>query len=212
MKYKGLTIVLFAVVTFGFISGLVSYNRKLDDTLGKEIIQATAADFEFPLKNKEPEPLSEKEYGEEPQNQSEEILVPSLLGLREEEALLKLIELGFTADKEEAYDEDAAEGRIVSQNPEPETSAAPGSIVRFTVSLGSEAEESITEQIMVPNLIGYTKEAAEAELKELGFSVDHEYNPSEHYEEGYVYSQNYKVGALVDLGTTVKIRISTGNE
>lgn len=212
MRYKGLTIVLFAVVTFGFISGLMNYNRKLDDMLGKEIVQATAADFEFPSRTERPDPVTE-EKEEDPLNATEEeILVPSLLGVTEEEAHSKLTALGLTADPEEAFGEDMDEGRILSQSPQPETAVLPGSVVRFIVSRGSESQEIEAEQIIVPNLIGYTKEAAEAELRELGFTVDYEYNPSEHYDEGYVYSQNYKVGAEVDLGTLVKIRISTGNE
>lgn len=210
MKYKGLTIVLFAVVTVGFIAGLISYNRKMDDMLGKEIVQATAADFKFSDTKEELQPEQEEEAYEEPQSQGE-VTVPSLLGLTEEEAIAELIEVGLTGDRSEAYDQETLEGRILSQDPLPQSSLAPGSIVRFTVSLGSE-EETQVEQIIVPNLIGMTKEAAEAELRGLGFDVDYEYNPSEHYEEGYVYSQNYKVGAEVDLQTTVKIRISTGNE
>lgn len=214
MRYKGLTVVLFTVVTVGFIAGLLSYNRKMDEMLGKEIVQATAADFKFSDTKEDSPPPEEEGSPEEPQNQVEEIedvIVPSLLGLSENEAIAKLIELGLTADREEAHDEETPEGKVLSQDPLPETPAAPGSIVRFTVSLGIEEVDEVA-QIIVPNLIGYAKEAAEAELRELGFLVEYEYNPSEHYDEGYVYSQNYKVGAEVDLGTTVKIRISTGNE
>jgi len=214
MKYKVLTVVLLAVVTVGFVAGLLSYNRKMDEMLGKEIVQATAADFKFSDTKEDPTPPEEEGIPEEPQNQMEEtedVTVPSLLGLSENEAIAKLIELGLTAVREEAYDEETPEGKILSQDPLPQSSAEAGTIVRFTVSLGSE-EVTEVEQIIVPNLIGYTKEAAEAELRELGFQVEYEYNPSEHYDEGYVYSQNYKVGAEVDLGTTVKIRISTGNE
>lgn len=215
MRYKGLTIVIFAVVTFVFISGLLSYNRKLDETLGKEIVQATAADFDSSKKNEEPESVIDDEPSEEVQNPSEygeNVIIPSLIGLLEEEAISKLAEIGLIAEKEEAHDADILEGRIISQNPDQDTTVESGSSVRFTVSLGSESSELDMEQIIVPNLIGYTKEAAEAELRELGFNVEYEYNPSEHYDEGYVYSQNYKVGAEVDIGTAVKIRISTGNE
>lgn len=208
MKYKVLTIVLFAVVTFVFMTGLFSYNRKLDEMLGKEITQVTAQDLVV-VKGSAPE-----ETEEEPvvlPGPLEEVMVPSLLGLSEEEALSELMELGLTADREEAYDGEAEEGRVFSQMPDAQTLVAPGEIIGFVVSLGADPDFLEEEQIIVPNLIGMSKEAAEAELLARGFQVEHEYNPSEHYEEGYVYSQNYKVDAEVDLGTMVKIRISTGN-
>ena len=50
MKYKGLTIVIFALVTFGFVSGYLTYHRKLSEMLGREIVQAKINDLE-----KEPE-------------------------------------------------------------------------------------------------------------------------------------------------------------
>jgi len=206
MKNKGLIIVLFAVVTFGFVFGFFNYNKKLDEMLGKEIVQATAADFELTERSETP--------GTEPVDQSEvskEIAVPSLVGLTEEEAVSVLDELGLIADAEEANDEEMAEGKIFSQNPLADIKVSTGSVIRFSVSIGKEQAENEEEQIIVPNLIGLSKEVAEDELKEAGFTVDYEYNPSEHYDEGYVYSQNYKVSAVVDKGTTVKIRISTGN-
>jgi len=213
MINKGLTIVLFAVVTFGFVFGFFNYNKKLDEMLGKEIVQATAADFELTERNEKPETESGTGNEEEPVDQSEvsgEITVPSLLGLTEEEAVSVLDELGLEADAKEANNEDVDDGEVFSQNPLADAKVKPGSIVLFYVS-SEEIEADIEEQIVVPNLIGLKKETAEAELLEIGFTVDYEYNPSEHYDEGYVYSQNYKVGAVVDKGTMVKIRISTGN-
>lgn len=214
MKNKGLIIVLFAVVTYGFIFGLLSYNKKLDEMLGKEIIQATAADFVLSEQSDTPETESDTDNTEEPSDTSEvleEITVPSLVGLTEEDARSVLDELGLKADASEGNDEEVAQGEIFSQNPMPDEMVSPGSIIRFIVSISREPDVNEEEQIIVPNLIGLSKEAAEAELKEAGFTVDYEYNPSEHYDEGYVYSQNYKVSAVVNKGTTVKIRISTGN-
>jgi hypothetical protein len=214
MKNKGLTIVLFAVVTFGFIFGLLNYNKKLDEMLGKEIIQATAADFVLSERNVAPETESGSSEADESVGQSEvseEITVPSLIGLTEDEAVSVLDALGLIADAIEANDEEVAEGKIFSQNPLPDEAVTPGSVIRFIVSIGEELQVNQGEQIIVPNVIGLSKAAAEAKLIEEGFTVDYEYNPSEHYDDGYVYSQNYKVSAVVNKGTTVKIRISTGN-
>jgi len=214
MINKGLTIVLFAVVTFGFVFGFFNYNKKLDEMLGKEIVQATAADFELTGRNDKPETESTDENGEVPVDQpeiSEEITVPSLLGLTEEEAISVLDVLGLKADAKEANNEEVDDGEIFSQNPMPDAKVKPGSMVLFNVSSSEEIEENNEEQIVVPNLIGMKKEAAEEKLMEIGFTVEYEYNPSEHYDEGYVYSQNYIVGAVVNMGTMVKIRISEGN-
>ncbi len=215
MKNKGLAIVLFAVVTFGFISGLVTYNKKLDQMLGKEIIQATAADFDLTGRNEKPETDPDTGNAEEPTDASEvslEIIVPSLLGLTKEEAVSALDKLGLEAEAKEVNDEGTDEGKIFSQNPMPDAEVQTGSVIQFSVSTGDKIVETADEKITVPNLIGFKKEAAEAELKKIGFNVDYEYNPSNNFDKGYVYSQNYKVDAVVNKGTTVTIRISTGNQ
>ncbi len=206
MRYKGLTIVLFAVVTLGFVFGFLNYHKKLDAMLGKEIVQASTGDFNLP-------PLEVDPEGEEPSdiNEDEKIIVPSLTGLTKDEAVIKLEELQFVPVPKEEYSDETVKGEVFSQSPEGEETAASGTEVTFSVSLGKkEGTTQASGQIIVPNVIGWSKEDAEKELKDTGFSVAYEYNPSQHYDEGYVYSQNYKVGARVATGTQVTIRISTG--
>jgi len=182
--------------------------------LGKEIVQATVSDFDTTERNETPGSESGSENPEKPVDQSEvsgEVTVPSLVGLTEEEAVSVLDELGLIAEAKEVNDDSVAEGKILSQNPLPDVAVKPESVIRFSISIGKETQVIEEQQIIVPNLIGLSKEAAERELIDAGFTVGYEYNPSEHYDEGYVYSQNYKVSAVVNKGTTVKIRISTGN-
>lgn len=203
MRYKGLTIVLFAVVTFGFIFGFLNYHKKLDAMLGKEIVQASTGDFTV----SPPDPDKE---GKASSDTDEEVIVPSLEGLTKEEAERELEELGLVPEPKEEYSDASEKDKVFMQFPSEGTSALAGTKVSFSVSLGINETPAVEEQIIVPNLIGMAKEAAENKLKDAGFNVGYEYNPSEHYDEGFVYSQNYKVGAQVSKGTQVTIRISTG--
>jgi len=193
MRYKGLTIVLFAVVTFGFIFGFLNYHKKLDAMLGKEIVQASTGDLIVPS----PDPDTE---GENPSELEEDVLVPSLEGLSKEEAVAMLEALKLVPEIEEEYSDISEKGKVFGQSPSEGFMASAGTEVSFSVSLGKNEAQAAEDQIIVPNLIGMAKEAAETKLKD----------PSEHYDEGFVYSQNYKVGAKVSKGTEVTIRISTG--
>lgn len=203
MRYKGLTIVLFAVVTFGFIFGFLNYHKKLDAMLGKEIVQASTGDLIVPS----PDPDTE---GENPSELEEDVLVPSLEGLSKEEAVAMLEALKLVPEIEEEYSDISEKGKVFGQSPSEGSMASAGTEVSISVSLGKDEAQTEEDQIIVPNLIGMAKEAAETKLKDAGFNVGYEYNPSEHYDEGFVYSQNYKVGAKVSKGTEVTIRISTG--
>lgn len=205
MRYKGLTIVLFAVVTVGFVFGFLNYHKKLDAMLGKEIVQASTGDFNLPAL---PGDVEEEEPSGNPLEKG--LMVPSLTGLSKEEAISALEELELVPEFKEVYSDEFSKGTVFGQFPLEDASIEKGDEVIFSVSLGEEDPEESTAQIVVPNLIGMAKEAAEDELKEMGFNVAFEYNPSDHYDEGYVYSQNYKVGAKVSWGTQVTIRISTG--
>lgn len=205
MRHKGLTIVLFAVVTFGFVFGFLDYHKKLDAMLDKEITQASKGDFDLPL-------LDEEHEAEVPgESNEEEVMVPSLTGLSKEEAVSKLEDLLFIPEPKDEYSDVMDIGKVFSQSPSAGGTALSGVKVSFSVSLGKkDGEASAEDQIIVPNLIGMNKEAANKKLEDIGFNVGFEYNPSEYYDKDYVYSQNYKVGAKVAKGTQVTIRISTG--
>lgn len=205
MRYKGLTIVLFAVVTFGFVFGFLNYHKKLDAMMGKEITQASRGDFDLP------KPVKELEAEVPGESNEDEVLIPSLTGLSKEEAVSKLEDLLFSPESMDEYSDVMDIGKVFGQSPSAGSTAKSGAKVSFSVSLGKNAGQASPEdQIIVPNLIGMAKEAAKQKLEDIGFNVGFEYNPSEHYDKDYVYSQNYKVGAKVAKGTQVTIRISTG--
>lgn len=203
MRYKGLTIVLFAVVTIGFVFGFLDYHKKLDAMLGKEIVQADTGDFILPTSD----PDEEVETPSVTPNDTE-VIVPSLTGLSEEEAVSELKTLMLVPQPEDEYSSEYEKGETFGQSPSEGIKVKEGTKVSFSVSLGKNEDQE--DLIIVPNLIGMAKADAENKLKAAGFNVGYEYNPSEHYDEGFVYSQNYKVDAKVSKGTQVTIRISTG--
>lgn len=228
MKIKGIVIALFALVTIGFIFGFVSYNNKLQEALSKEIT-LTNINGNNNNGNEDPTPLTPVESAvetgvetivEEPETAifSLEVTVPHLYGMTRDEAEAKLKEVGLVGDANPEYKDDVDKDIVFWQTPYKNIVVERGTTVHYSVSKGPEegsAEEpSTTGKVEVPNLIGLSESAAVAKLAslELGADVDFERAYNNNTEEGYVFSQNYKIGAMVDKGTTIGLRISLGKK
>lgn len=202
MKYKGLIIVLFLLATIGFVGGFYQYRQKLDENLNKVIVQDNSLDFYI-----EPE-----EEEKEPVDTDDAIKAPNLIGVTREEALetVKTYNLKSIILEEYSgiYDEDI----VFWQSLSPTIPLDDEATISFAVSLGQEeGEDPVGETITVPNLIGMNEDEAASKLVAKGFKVDYEYKENSDYDEGVVYSQNYKVAAEVAKGTVVTIRVSIKN-
>ena len=75
----------------------------------------------------------------------EEQPVPRLIGLTEEQALALLLDQEFTlGERTEEHSPDAPEGTVIAQDPVEGVLAAPGTPIKYTISLGPEPTPSPT--------------------------------------------------------------------
>ena len=137
----------------------------------------------------------------------EEVTVPGVTGMEQAEAEEALEEAGLTlGDVDEEHSEDVAEGVVISQDPEAETSVEEGDSVDLVVSLGPEVEE-----VTVPDVTGMEQADAEEALEEAGLSVgdvDEEY--SDEVDEGVVISQDPAADETAEEGASVDLVMSLG--
>ena len=130
------------------------------------------------------------------------VTVPDLSGSNLDQAATLLEEAGLKLGARGEDYSDAAEGTVISQDPEADSEAEPGSAVGVTVSLGPEP-------VVVPNVIGFGVDDAAAEVANAGLTYQtFEYESDE--PEGTVVSTDPGAGAELDPGTLVAIYYSTG--
>ena len=133
---------------------------------------------------------------------TESVTVPSVLGKSADEARATLEDLGLVAEQgDDVYSDKYDEGQVAKQSVKGGTKASKGDTVTFNVSKG-------TNLVDVPNVVGYTKDAAESALDAAGFRYDTVYDNSSSTPEGNVMSQS-KTGKVAP-GTTIRITISKG--
>ena len=80
---------------------------------------------------------------------AEGVKVPSATGKSQEEATTILEKEGFVVNVTEGYDASVQNGYVISQSPEPGTTAPQGSSVTIRVSQGTDENK-----VRVPNLVG----------------------------------------------------------
>ena len=133
--------------------------------------------------------------------------LPQIVGWGYAEASAALKQSGYEVVKEEVFSPDVPRGNVISQNPEAGVALAQGSVVTLRVSLGAE----ITK-VRVPNVVGYTQTEAAAILEKEGLlpgKVEETTNEDSTL-TGKVCYQSYSVGAYVDSGTVIDLKVSTG--
>jgi eukaryotic-like serine/threonine-protein kinase len=129
--------------------------------------------------------------------------VPDLSGLTEKEAEERLEEEGLElGEVTEAASDDIEEGQVVSQSVAAGTSVRTGTPVDVAISTGPEPT-------VVPSVVGFTEEAAVAEIEGAGLvaEVDRAENEAP---EGQVFGQDPAGGTEVAPGDVVVIAVSTG--
>ncbi len=134
----------------------------------------------------------------------ETIQVPNLHNLTEENAKIKLTEKGLKMDSKLVPSDEIEKGRVVSTLPDRDAPVFVGDTVQVFISDGPS-------KVSVPDLLGKTESEAKTLLNQSGLelgSVD--YESSDKYGEGKVFSQDYSMGTMVDKGTAIDISISTG--
>lgn len=135
----------------------------------------------------------------------EEILVPDVSGMSEDEAQKALYEEGFKdVESEFEYSDSVAEGDVIGTTPAANSKATEDTQIIMKVSKGAEKKT-------VPNVVGKKDADAQQAIKDAGLTVGkatYEYNDS--VPQGQVISQTVAGGKKVTAGTSVGITVSNG--
>ncbi len=138
---------------------------------------------------------------------ADEFEMVSLLGMTLTEAQDEVADLDLIISQNGSEVSDLYEpGQIISQSVEPGEMIARGSVIQ--VVLAEASEEALT----VPDVVGYTSDAANTTLSSAGFSVTREFQTSSDVAAGIVISQSPTAGTEAEEGATVTIVVSQGNE
>ncbi len=131
--------------------------------------------------------------------------LPSFVGMTKDEAESKAKELKLKLEYEEQFSTDVEEGKIISQDPNPETTkeVKQKSTITLIISKG-------TEIVKVPKVTGMEKDEAIKALEDLGLKVEIVEQTSKKVEEGIVIEQDIKANEEINAGETIKITVSTG--
>ena len=133
--------------------------------------------------------------------------VPDLRGKQQGELSDYLEAAGFTLGTVTTEASEEEEGTVISQDPEPGSTAEKGSAINVVVSDGSLAKA------IVPYLVGQSLSDAQAALLNAGLTVGSiSYDYSNTYAEGEVMWQQYDANAQLERGTAVRLRVSRGEE
>ena len=136
----------------------------------------------------------------------EQVTVPDVLGKNQETAIELIKKAGLEVGSvDQSYNDDVDEGKVAEQTPNGNTKKAKGTRVNLVISKGPKP----SEKVEVPQLIGLTKDQAEAALASVGLkgSASEEANEAE---EGQVFEQSTAAGKEVEKGTTISYKVSSG--
>lgn len=137
---------------------------------------------------------------------SDDIEVPTVVNLTEEQAVNQLEKRGFRANISRYAESDEYEkGKVMSQDPDSSTRAKKGTIVNLVISSGRE--------IKVPELKNMNLGQAEETLKDLGLKIGTTSTDySNTVDTDLVIRQEPVAGSTVQSGSEVNLVISVGKE
>ena len=133
--------------------------------------------------------------------------VPDLTGKMKDDLSDYLEAAGFKLGAVTTKESDQPEGTVLSQNPKAGSEVEKGTAIDVVVSDGSKAKAT------VPYMVGKSLSEAENALAGEGLKAGKvSYDYSSTYAEGEVMWQQYDAGAMIDKGSSVKLRVSKGPE
>ena len=135
-----------------------------------------------------------------------EIIVPDVSGMSEDEAQEKLTDEGFKPTSEFQYDDNVAEGNVISTTPAAHSKAAKDTQVKMIVSKGAQKKT-------VPDVRGKSEADARSEIQAAGLTVGS--TSTQHDDsvaKGNVISQSVTPGKKVSAGTAVNLVLSSGSD
>ena len=135
-----------------------------------------------------------------------EIIVPDVSGMSEDEAQEKLTDEGFKPTSEFQYDDNVAEGNVISTTPAAHSKAAKDTQVKMIVSKAAQKKT-------VPDVRGKSEADARSEIQAAGLTVGS--TSTQHDDsvaKGNVISQSVTPGKKVSAGTAVNLVLSSGSD
>jgi eukaryotic-like serine/threonine-protein kinase len=136
----------------------------------------------------------------------EQVELPDVVGLNEEDARSQLGDAGFRDIRvEPVFDAEAEAGEVVAQNPAAGESAPLSATITLQISQGAEERS-------VPDLAGRTAAEAEAILRQQGFEVAQQLENSSDVPQGTVIRTDPGSGTVLEVGETVTLVVSAGPE
>ena len=138
----------------------------------------------------------------------ETVEMPYLIGYNERDARTELSSqgLGNNPIKIEEVFNSAAEGAIIAQDPESGEEIVPGKTeLTFTISKGLETET-------VPDVVNQSVANARKALQDAGFKVSTQEEYSDSVDKDRVIAANPAAGTVLEVGATVTLTISKGQE
>jgi len=135
--------------------------------------------------------------------------VPSIINEHSNESSIIIREAGLE-EGEITYEfsDQIPWGLVIRQDPEAGEEVSEGTEISYVVSKGPEVE-----YLLMPNLIGLSREEAENTILSKGFSIGTVSERSnDEYESGIIYYQSYPAGTEIEVGTSIDIIVSTGSE
>ncbi|MFH5835461.1 PASTA domain-containing protein [Proteiniclasticum sp. C24MP] len=224
MVKKSIAVILFIVVTIGFLYGFITYNKRLSDMLDKEINPQAVVMPEQPEKPGEVVTETPEESGsdtempeeEEPQEEPEEalelVVIPYIIGLHEEDAVKALEERNLVPEIHLEYVDGVEKEYVFYQRPPRNQEVPEGTVVSFSVSRGPYGSSDTEAKSIVPSVIGKTQAQAEKAIKDAGLLVKVRESYSNEVMKGNVISSDTAAGREVKEGSTVTITVSIGKE
>ena len=134
---------------------------------------------------------------------AELVSTPDCRGLAQGAAEQALQEAGLEVGSvSQEFSATAKEGLVASQSPEPGARVAKGTTVNLAISKGQET-------VLVPSVIGMTKDAALQQLQSAGLQGETQEEASSLQPTGSVFEQNPAAGAKAPKGSKVIIKVAT---
>jgi serine/threonine-protein kinase len=131
------------------------------------------------------------------------VAVPDVRNKTQQDATAELQALGFVVNPVPVEDSDVEEGLVISQDPAPNSEAAPGSTVTINVSSGSGT-------IDVPNVAGQNEADARATLQGAGFTNIQTQQEASDVPAGQVTRTDPGGGASIPADQQITLFVSSG--
>ncbi len=131
-----------------------------------------------------------------------DVVVKYVIGMSKAEATRVLQDLGLDVSYQ-TRDSDAPKNQVIETDPNAGETVRAGSTVTLVLSRG---------QVEVPNVVGFTKDAARQRLEDAGFDVEVDYDPDTPSEKGIVLDQDPSGRTTAARGSTVTIVVSSYEE